>query len=68
MPKYKVRFNSGDGIIKIKIMDDTGARTDEFTCNMSDRKHIAFVGRILKDKYGIQFNYSEEENKGFFDY
>lgn len=63
--KHKVDYYSNDGIVEIVIRDPSGKKEAKFVFNQSDNKQIHRVGLILKEKYGIDFNLTEE--RGFFD-
>ena len=49
MPIKKIRYNTGEGIVKIKIQEDSGASLENWTIMMSD---LGNWFRIMKKKYG----------------
>lgn len=55
----KVSYNQGDGIIEIIVRTDTGAKLDKLVANQSDKKQHKKIGRILRDKYGIDLTPEE---------
>jgi len=48
----KIRYDTGENIVIIKIKDGTGKFIENWTINMSDL--MKFV-RLMKRKYGIEF-------------
>lgn len=73
MKSHRVTYNRGDGIITITVQDETGHKEASFKCNVSDKKTQKNIGKLLRDKYNIDFSPSvavpiQEEKKGFFDY
>jgi len=56
----KLKYNSGEGLIKMKIEDATGARIESWTIMMSD---LGKLSKMLCNKYGISYNTSEQKNK-----
>lgn len=64
--RFKVHYDSGDGIIEVIVRDQTGGKIDKFTVNQLDIKGHKKIGAILRDKYGVDFTPPKE--KGFFDY
>lgn len=60
----RVQYNQGDGIVEVTVRTDTGAKLDKLVANQSDRKQHKKIGRILRDKYGIDFT----PDNGMFDF
>jgi len=46
----KIKYNSGDGLVKIKIEDDTGKVIERWTIMFSDLYKWA---ELMKRKYGL---------------
>jgi len=46
----KIKYNTGEGLVKIKIEDSTGARQESWTIMMSDLKQWS---NMMCKKYGI---------------
>lgn len=49
----KIRYNTGEGLVKIKIEDESGAKQENWTIMMSD---LAKWSRLMCRKYGIGDN------------
>ena len=49
----KIRYNTGENIIKIKIQDETGRFIENWTLLMSDLPQWV---EIISRKYGIRFS------------
>jgi len=47
----KIRYHTGEGLVKIKIEDETGAKQESWTIMMSDLGQWA---NIMRKKYGIK--------------
>ena len=52
----KLKYNSGEGMAKIKILDDTGMQIENWTIMMSDLGRWA---SLMRQKYNI----TDKENK-----
>lgn len=62
MSLKKIKYNNGEGLVKIKIEDSTGARIENWTIMMSD---LGKVSKLLCRKYGIDYNTGEYKQKDF---
>jgi len=58
-----VRYNRGDGIIHIIVRDETGAKIEQFRCNLKDNNRFISFLNYLSEKYGIDFR-----EKGIFEF
>jgi len=57
----KLRYNTGEGLVKLKIEDSSGARIGNWTIMMSD---LWKLSRLLCRKYGIDpHNGERKEDK-----
>jgi len=52
----KLKYNTGEGLVKLKIEDASGARIENWTIMMSD---LGKLTRLLCRKYGIDYNTGE---------
>jgi len=59
MSLKKIRYNSGEGLVKIKIEEDNGALIERWTIMMSD---LGNWFRIMKKKYGDRVE-SKKDNR-----
>lgn len=56
----KLKYNTGEGLVKMKIEDATGARMENWTIMMSD---LGKLSRLLCRKYGIDYNTGKFKNQ-----
>ncbi len=54
----KLKYNTGEGLVKMKIEDSSGARIENWTIMMSD---LGKLSRLLCRKYGIDYNTGEKD-------
>ena len=54
----KIRYNAGDGLVKLKIEDASGARIENWTIMLSD---LGKMSRLLCKKYGVDYNTGEKD-------
>lgn len=66
----KVRYGNGDGVIEITVRSDTGAKEQFLRSNLSDRKNLWLISKLLFDKYGIDLNPRKDlvNHKSLFDF
>ena len=53
----KLKYNTGEGLVKLKIEDASGARIENWTIMMSD---LGKLTKLLCRKYGINYNTGEK--------
>jgi len=53
----KLKYNTGEGLVKLKIEDASGARIENWTIMMGD---LGKLSRLLCKKYGIDYNTGEK--------
>ncbi len=56
-----IKYGQNGMIIEIIVRDENGSKIESFRVNSNDKKTFKKVIRLLKDKYGLDFNI--EENK-----
>ena len=59
MTLKKIRYNSGEGLVKVRIEEDSGALIERWTIMMSD---LGSWFRIMKKKYGNRVE-SKKDNR-----
>lgn len=66
----KVRYCNGDGIIEITVRSETGAKEQFLRSNLSDKKQLWLISKLLFDKYGIDLNPQKDlvNHKSLFDF
>lgn len=52
-------YNDGGEVIEITVRDFTGKKIDSWKLNCNDKKSQFKLGRLLKEKYGINFESSK---------
>jgi len=53
----KLKYNTGEGLVKLKIEDASGARIENWTIMLSD---LGKLTKLLCRKYGIDYNTGEK--------
>lgn len=69
--KNEVRYNTGEGVVVLTLLSDTGAKMDQLKANERDKKRIRQISTIFRDKYDIDLTphtFSETFGKDFFDF
>ena len=59
----KIRYNVGEDIIQISVLDPSGAKLETYRCNKSDSKEYGRILKILYEKYDAK----PELDKGFLE-
>lgn len=60
-----LKYNTGEGLVKMKIEDATGARIENWTIMLSDLGKLA---RLLCRKYGVDYNTGDYKKGKDFDW
>lgn len=53
----KLKYNTGEGLVKMKIEDSSGARIENWTIMLSD---LGKLSKLLCRKYGVDYNTGEK--------
>ena len=61
----KLKYNTGEGLAKLKIEDASGAKIENWTIMMSD---LGKLSRLLCRKYGIDYNTRDVKKDKDFDW
>ena len=56
----KIKYGTGEGIVKIRIEEDTGALLENWTIMMSDLSRWA---KLMRKKYGSQIESKEDKDR-----
>jgi hypothetical protein len=54
----KIKYNNGEGLVKIKIEDETGAKQESWTIMLSD---LGQWSAMMCRKYGIEKRKKDED-------
>jgi type II secretory pathway component PulM len=60
MRKFKpLKYNTGEGLVKIRMEDDTGAQIESYSIMFSD---LALWFELMKHKYGMKTFTKEDKD------